>query len=43
VDPAEDEESLRLALELVFEEVSIPKREGEEGNEWEVEAYARRR
>ena len=39
VDPAEEEKSLHVALELVFKDDPIPRREGDE----EGEPFAKRR
>jgi len=43
VDPAEEEENLRLAFELAFDEAPMLRREGEEGDDGEGEACVRRR
>ena len=43
MDPAEEEESLLFALELAFADDPTPRREGDEDEAGEGEAYARRR
>ena len=43
MDPAEEEDILRVALELVFEDNPTPRREGDEDEGDEGGAFAKRR
>ena len=43
MDPAEEEEILRVFLELVFEDGPTPRREGKKGEGGEGGVFARRR